>query len=60
MNKIRSWGKSPTILAVALSLIGGISAPVIAVPSTLAANSVQEIEAPSLQAQGDGACQPFS
>lgn len=53
MNKIRSWGKSPTILAVALSLIGGISAPVIAVPSTLAANSVQETEAPSLQAQGD-------
>lgn len=53
MNKIRTWGKSPTILAVTLSLIGEISAPVIAFPTNLAANSVQETEALSLHAQGD-------
>jgi len=53
MNKISHWGKSSTILAVVLSVIGGISAPVMAVPGTLAANSVQETESPSLQQQGD-------
>jgi len=53
MNKISHLGKSSTILAVVLSVIGGISAPVMAVPGTLAANSVQETESPSLQQQGD-------
>jgi hypothetical protein len=50
MNKIRI-GSNPTILAVALSVIGGISAPVMAVPNNLAANSIQESVAPSLPTQ---------
>ncbi len=50
MNKIRI-GSNPTILAVALSVMGGISAPVMAVPNNLAANSIQESVAPSLPTQ---------
>lgn len=52
MNKI-TIGRNPTILAVALSIVGGISAPVMAIPNPLAANSTQESVAPSLPTQGE-------
>jgi len=53
MKKLSHWAKSSALLALVFSVVGGINAPITAVPSTLAANSIQESESLSLQPEGN-------
>ena len=53
MKKLSHWAKSSALLALVFSVVGGVNAPITAVPSTLAANSIQESESLSLQPEGN-------
>ncbi|NEQ20959.1 MAG: SH3 domain-containing protein [Microcoleus sp. SIO2G3] len=49
MKKLSHSAKSSALLALVFSVVAGLNAPITAVPTTLAANSTQESESPSLQ-----------
>ncbi|MBD1804993.1 hypothetical protein H6F98_05945 [Microcoleus sp. FACHB-SPT15] len=53
MKKLSHSAKSSALLALVFSVVGGLNAPIIAIPTTLATNSIQESESPSLQPEGN-------